>query len=63
MSVFIRDAVLEDADRLLDIYAYYVKNTAITFAFILIIAGLFLGYDAILNQVVKLFKWLADLMK
>ena len=40
-----------------------LENTAITFAFILIIAGLFLGYDAILNQVVKLFKWLADLMK
>ena len=33
MSVFIRDAVLEDADRLLDIYAYYVKNTAITFEY------------------------------
>ena len=40
-----------------------LENTAITFAFILIIAGLFLGYDAILNQVVKLFKWLADLMR
>ena len=40
-----------------------LENTAITFAFILIIAGLFIGYDAILNQVVKLFKWLADLMK
>ena len=40
-----------------------LENTAITFAFILIIAGLFLGYDAILNQVVKLFKWLGDLMK
>ena len=40
-----------------------LENTAITFVFILVIAGLFLGYDAILNQVVKLFKWLADLMK
>ena len=40
-----------------------LENTAITFAFILIIAGLFLGYDAILNQVVKLFNWLAGLMK
>lgn len=40
-----------------------LENTAITFVFILVIAGLFLGYDAILNQVVKLFKWLADLMR
>ncbi len=40
-----------------------LENTAITFVFILVIAGLFIGYDAILNQVVKLFKWLADLMK
>ena len=40
-----------------------LENTAVTFVFILVIAGLFLGYDAILNQVVKLFKWLADLMK
>ncbi len=40
-----------------------LENTAITFAFILIIAGLFIGYDAILNQVVRLFKWLAELMR
>ncbi len=40
-----------------------LENTAVTFVFILVIAGLFLGYDAILNQVVKLFKWLADLMR
>src|SRR5574344_1686616 len=40
-----------------------IENTAIVFAFILIIALLFFGYDAILNQVVKLFKWLAGLIK
>ena len=32
-SVVIRDARLEDAERLLEIYAYYVKNTAITFEY------------------------------
>lgn len=40
-----------------------LENTAIVFAFILIIAVLFVGYDAILNQVVKLFQWLAGLMR
>lgn len=40
-----------------------LENTAIVFAFILILAILFVGYDAILNQVVKLFQWLAGLMK
>lgn len=40
-----------------------LENTAIVFAFILIIALLFVGYDALLNQVVKLFQWLAGLLK
>lgn len=31
--VTIRDAVLEDAERLLEIYDYYVKNTAISFEY------------------------------
>mgnify|MGYP002674076650 CR=1 FL=1 len=29
----VRDASLEDAGRILEIYAYYVKNTAITFEY------------------------------
>ena len=29
--MFIRSAVLDDAERLLEIYAYYVRNTAISF--------------------------------
>ena len=29
----IRDARLDDADRLLEIYSYYVENTAITFEY------------------------------
>lgn len=32
-TVIIRDATLEDAERILEIYAYYVKNTAITFEY------------------------------
>lgn len=40
-----------------------LENTAIVFAFILIIALLFIGYDALLNQIVKLFQWLAGLFK
>ena len=32
-SVMIRDVRLEDAKRLAEIYAYYVKNTAITFEY------------------------------
>lgn len=32
-EIIIRDAVLEDAERILEIYAYYVKNTAITFEY------------------------------
>ena len=31
MEITIREAKVEDAKRLLDIYAYYVENTAITF--------------------------------
>jgi L-amino acid N-acyltransferase YncA len=31
MRMIIRDVSPEDADRLLEIYSYYVKNTAITF--------------------------------
>ena len=33
MELTIRDAGLEDAKRLLEIYDYYVKNTAITFEY------------------------------
>lgn len=40
-----------------------LSNTLIVIAFIFIVALLFLGYDAILNQVVKLFKYLGNLMK
>lgn len=40
-----------------------LSNTLIVIAFIVIVAFLFLGYDAILNQVVKLFKYLGDLMR
>lgn len=32
-TVIIRDATLEDAERILEIYAYYVENTAITFEY------------------------------
>ena len=32
-TVIIRNARLEDAERLLEIYAYYVRNTAITFEY------------------------------
>lgn len=32
-SLIIRDARLEDAERLLEIYSYYVENTAITFEY------------------------------
>ena len=32
-TVLIRDAKLSDAPRLLEIYSYYVKNTAITFEY------------------------------
>ena len=31
--MMIRTAVLEDANRLLDIYAFYVKKTAISFEY------------------------------
>ena len=40
-----------------------LENTAVVFAFILILALLFVGYDALLNQVVKFFQWLAGLVK
>ncbi len=33
MDVTIRDAVLTDAQRLLEIYGYYIQNTAITFEY------------------------------
>lgn len=33
VMVTIRNAVLEDAERILEIYDYYVKNTAITFEY------------------------------
>lgn len=33
MSIVIRDAKLEDAERILEIYEYYVRNTAITFEY------------------------------
>lgn len=39
-----------------------ISNTLIVLAFVVIVALLFLGFDAILNQVVKLFKWLAGLI-
>jgi len=39
-----------------------LENTLITLSFILILALLFIGYDALLNQVVKLFQWLAGKM-
>ena len=29
----VRDAIMEDAERILEIYDYYVKNTAITFEY------------------------------
>lgn len=32
-TITIRDATLEDAEKILAIYAYYVKNTAITFEY------------------------------
>ena len=34
MDILVRDAKLEDAERILDIYAYYVENTAITFEYV-----------------------------
>lgn len=40
-----------------------LSNTLIVIGFVIIVSLLFLGFDAILNQIVKLFNWLADLMK
>lgn len=31
--VVVRDATMEDAERILEIYDYYVRNTAITFEY------------------------------
>ncbi len=31
--ITVRDATMEDAARILEIYDYYVKNTAITFEY------------------------------
>ena len=33
-DIIIRNAELEDVNRILEIYAYYVKNTAITFEYV-----------------------------
>ncbi len=33
MSIIVRDAELEDAERLLEIYSYYVEKTAISFEY------------------------------
>lgn len=40
-----------------------LENTAVTLVFVVILSLLFVGYDVILNQVVKLFQWLAGLMR
>ena len=40
-----------------------IKNTLIVFAYILILSLFFIAADALLNQVVKLFQWLAGLMR
>ena len=32
-EIVVRDAALEDVKRILEIYAYYVENTAITFEY------------------------------
>lgn len=32
-ELIVRDAKIEDAERILDIYAYYIQNTAITFEY------------------------------
>ncbi len=40
-----------------------LQNTLTVIAYVLIVAVLFLCFDAILNQVVKLFQWLAGLIK
>ena len=33
MDIKIRTATVEDAEKLLEIYAYYIKNTAVTFEY------------------------------
>ena len=40
-----------------------LSNTFTVIAYVLILAVLFLCYDAILNKVVEAFQWLADLIK
>ncbi len=40
-----------------------LENTLITFGFILVLFFLFVGYDLLLNQVVKLFNWLGGLLR
>lgn len=34
MNIIVRDVKLEDAERILEIYAYYIENTAITFEYV-----------------------------
>lgn len=42
-------------------FSTLVKNTAIVFAYTLILAIFFIAADALLNKVVELFQWLAEL--
>jgi len=42
-------------------FSTLVKNTAIVFAYTLILALFFVAADALLNKVVELFQWLAEL--
>ena len=39
------------------------KNVAIVFGYVLVLSVFFIGADALFNQVVKLFQWLAGLMR
>lgn len=39
------------------------KNVAIVFGYVLILSVFFIAADALFNQVVKLFQWLAGLMR
>ncbi len=43
-------------------FSLLLKNTAIVFSYVLILSIFFIGADALLNQVVRLFQWLAGLM-
>lgn len=40
-----------------------LSNVGVTLLFIVIVSLLFVGYDAILTQVVKLFQWIAGLLR